>query len=71
MADDNIKEIDFVKDVKPSIDALFTGKYDVTVKPAEDSTDAPCNISLILRVLLIEINSLSKKLETVKCVCNK
>jgi hypothetical protein len=66
---DTVKQIDFEKDVKPSIDALFTGKYDISVKPAEGSDDAVCNVSLILRVLLIEMNGLNKKME--KCMCNK
>lgn len=64
-----VKEIDFEKDVQPCIDSLFTGKYDIIVKPKEEP-DAPCNVSLILRVLLIEFSKLSKVVkEMEKCVC--
>jgi hypothetical protein len=64
-----VKEIDFEKDVQPCIDSLFTGKYDVVVKPKEDA-DAPCNISLILRVLLVEFSKLARTVkEMEKCVC--
>lgn len=63
------KEIDFEKDVQPCIDSLFTGKYDIIVKPKEE-IDAPCNVSLILRVLLIEFSNLAKTVkEMEKCVC--
>jgi hypothetical protein len=65
------KIIDFKKEVQPCIDALFSGKYDLIVKPAEDSEDSPCNLSLILRVVLIELNNLNKILKDKECVCNK
>lgn len=63
------KEIDFEKDVQPCIDSLFTGKYDIIVKPKEEC-DAPCNVSLILRVLLVEFSNLAKTVKQMeKCVC--
>jgi hypothetical protein len=64
-----VKEIDFEKDVQPCIDSLFTGKYDIIVKPKEE-IDAPCNVSLILRVLLVEFSKLAKTVQQMeKCVC--
>jgi hypothetical protein len=61
------KVVDFKKDVQPSIDSLFTGKYDIIVKPSEESSeDAPCNISIILRVVLFELSQMAKTIKELK-----
>jgi hypothetical protein len=46
--------INFEKDIQPSIDALFSGKYDLSVKPKEES-DSACNLSLLIRVLWLKL----------------
>lgn len=64
------KEIDFEKDVQPCIDSLFTGEMDIVVKPKDEKIH-PCNISLILRVLLVEFSQLAREVKQMheKCVC--
>lgn len=64
-------EIDFKKDIQPSIDALFSGKYDLSVKPKEEG-DAVCNISLLLRVLMIEAKTQATRIAELekKCMCS-
>lgn len=66
MSDDNKKELtpeEYEKIVRPHFDNLFAAKYDLIVKPNDDTEDSPINISLILRVLT---NSLGKLVEQLK-----
>lgn len=48
---------EFEANVKPHIDGLFTGKYDLVVTP-EDKDVPPINYSTILRTLVSAVNSL-------------
>jgi hypothetical protein len=50
-------EEEFELKVKPHIDGLFTGKYDLIVTP-DDKELPPINYSTIIRTLVSAVNSL-------------
>lgn len=65
-AEESKETFSFEKHVQPSIDALFSGKYDLIIRPSdEECTDPPCNLSLLVRILMID----TKKLLADKCGC--
>jgi hypothetical protein len=72
MSSDEVKtEQDWAKEIQPSLDSLFSNKYDVIVKPSDEKcTDPPCNLSLLVRVLLIELKNMTMKPGCTNCVCN-
>lgn len=48
---------EFDSKIKPHIDLLFTGKYDLVITP-NDEKDHPINYSVILRTLVNAVNNL-------------
>lgn len=51
---------EFEKNIKPHIDGLFTGKYDLIVTP-EDKEQSPINYSTIIRTLVSAVNQLMEE----------
>jgi hypothetical protein len=59
---EEISPEEYEKLVKPHFDSLFSGKYDLIIKPHEEDTEhSDINLSLIIRMLCTSVSRLAQQ----------